>query len=118
MNRTFKLVTVGFAAGISSGLFGIGGGVVMVPMLVLVVAVDQHRAHATSLAAGAALAAVGGVTYAVAGEVDIAAAALLAVGGLAGAPLGAVVMKRSSEGGLKIAFGVLVIAVAVAMVLR
>ena len=66
-----KLVAIGFAAGIASGLFGIGGGIVMVPLLVLVASLDQHRAHAASLAAGIFLGAAGGLTYALAGDVDL-----------------------------------------------
>ena len=111
-----KLVAVGFAAGILSGLFGIGGGTVMVPMLVLLASFGQHQAHATSLAAGLFLAAAGGITYAVAGDVDLVVAALLAAGALAGAPLGARVMHNVSAERLKIAFGVLLLALSVVMV--
>ena len=113
-----KLIAVGFVAGISSGVFGIGGGTVMVPMLVYVAAFDQHRAHATSLAAGLFLAAAGGATYAISGEVDLLAGGLLAAGALLGAPVGARIMHRVSADRLKISFGVLLLAVAVVLVLR
>ena len=114
----FKLVLVGVAAGITGGLFGIGGGTVMVPMLVFVASFDQHRSHATSLAAGVVLAAVGGATYALAGDADYETAIFLAVGGLVGAPLGARLMKRTAEGPLKVMFGIFLIGVAVALVVR
>lgn len=48
---TAKGVLLGLLAGVMSGLFGIGGGAVLVPLLVLWLALQQHRAHATSLAA-------------------------------------------------------------------
>ena len=116
MNLSVKLIVVGFIAGISSGLFGIGGGIVMVPLLVLVASFDQHSAHATSLGAGLVLAAAGGVTYAIAGEVDLVAGGLLAAGALIGAPVGARIMHSVPADRLKVAFGGLLIVVAALMV--
>lgn len=84
----------------------------MVPLLVLTAALDQHRAHATSLAAIAPIAAVGAFRYTLAGTVDLGVGALLALGALVGAPLGARLMARSSEPILKMLFGILMIAVA------
>ena len=118
MNVSAKLVVVGIVAGVSSGVFGIGGGIVMVPMLVLVASSPQHTAHATSLAAGIFLAAAGGATYAVGGEVDPVAGGLLAAGALAGAPIGARVMHRTSPERLKIWFGALLVVLSVVLVVR
>lgn len=118
MSVPAKLVLVGVVAGVSSGVFGIGGGIVMVPMLVDIASFQQHDAHATSLAAGLFLAAAGGATYAIGGEVDLGAGALLAAGALAGAPIGARVMHRTSPDRLKVWFGVLLLVVAVVLVLR
>lgn len=118
MTAATKLVAVGLIAGITSGLLGVGGGTVLVPMLVYVAAFDQHRAHATSLAAGAFLAAAGGIAYAVAGDVDLLAGLLLAAGAILGAPIGARIMHRVSPDRLKVAFGVLLVALAVVMVVR
>lgn len=112
-----RLIVVGFAAGISSGVLGIGGGTVMVPMLVLIAAFTQHRAHATSLAAGIFLGAAGGVTYAIAGEVDLVAGGLLAAGALVGAPIGARIMHRVPADKLKVAFGVVLLVLSLVMVL-
>ncbi len=89
----------------------------MVPLLVYLVGFEQHRAHATSLAAGMFLAAAGGATYAVAGRVDLVAGGLLVVGSLIGAPFGARLMQAMSSERLKIAFGVLSIVMAVVLVL-
>ena len=118
MKETPKLMLIGFTAGVASGVFGIGGGAVMVPLLATVVALEQHHAHATSLAAGIFLATAGGVTYAISGEYEPGIAALLAIGAIAGAPLGARVMHRMSEARLKIAFGILLVALAITMMLR
>jgi uncharacterized membrane protein YfcA len=117
VSLTPKLVAVGLLAGFSSGIFGIGGGTVMVPLLVFVAAFDQHRAHATSLAAGIFLGAAGGVTYAVVGDVDLLVGALLAAGALVGAPLGARLMHAIPADRLKVAFGLLLMALSIVMVL-
>jgi hypothetical protein len=106
-------VAIGMAAGVASGLFGVGGGIVMVPLLTAFAGFTQHRAHATSLAAIVPIAAVAAATFAAAGEVDYAVAALLAVGSLIGAPLGARAMARTSEGLLTTMFGALMLAVAI-----
>lgn len=106
-------IAIGLVAGIASGLLGVGGGIVMVPLLAAFAGFAQHRAHATSLAAIVPIAAVGATTFAIAGEIDYAIAGLLALGSLMGAPLGARFMARSSEGVLTTMFGILMIGVAI-----
>lgn len=99
-----------------SGLLGVGGGIVMVPLLVLVLGFSQHHAHATSLAAVIPIATVGALTYAAEGEVEVGYAALFAVGSLVGAPLGAWAMSRMSESRLRSVFGALVIVMGIFLV--
>ena len=108
-----RLIPIGLAAGLASGLLGVGGGIVMVPLLTAIVGVGQHEAHATSLAAIVPIAAVAALTFALSGSIDYEVAGLLAIGALVGAPLGARVMARSTEGTLKALFGGLMILVAV-----
>ncbi|WP_242090060.1 sulfite exporter TauE/SafE family protein [Curtobacterium sp. DN_7.5] len=93
MRRTLALVVIGVLAGLLSGLFGVGGGVVVVPALMAVLGMDQRRASATSLVAIAPAALVGAITYAVQGEVHWLAALTLAVGSVIGAPLGARLLR-------------------------
>lgn len=83
----------------------------MIPPLVLWFGLSQHQAHATSLVAIIPIAAVGAARFAFDGEVDLAAAAVVSVGTLVGAPLGARIMSASSEGSLKVAFGVFAVIV-------
>ena len=108
---------VGLAAGFLSGLLGVGGGVIMVPALVLIAGFTQHRAHATSLLAVIPIAVVGALIYALDDSVSIGTAALLAVGGLVGAPLGARIMAGLRDSTLKIVFGCLGIVLGVLQVL-
>ncbi len=102
----------GLLAGFMSGLLGIGGGTVMVPLLVLVAGLGQHQAHATSLAAIVPIAVAGALAFGLELDIDYRLALLLALGALVGAPLGARLMARLEEGPLKILFGVLLIVVA------
>jgi uncharacterized membrane protein YfcA len=90
-------IAVGFAAGIMSGLLGVGGGVLMVPGLVLALGATQHQAHATSLAAIVPIGLVGYTVFAFAGEVNYAIAGFLLAGALVGAPIGARAMAKVPE---------------------
>lgn len=106
-------IIIGALAGVGSGLLGVGGGIIMVPLLTAWLGFTQHRAHATSLAAIVLIAAAGASRFAVADAIDYGLVVLLAMGALVGAPLGARVMARSGEGLLKTMFGVLMLLVAV-----
>ena len=86
--RALLVVATGAGAGFLSGLFGVGGGLIIVPALMAILGMDQRRASATSLAAIIVTAAVGSGTYALHGEVSWAGAALLVVGALAGSQIG------------------------------
>ncbi|MGH9167547.1 MAG: sulfite exporter TauE/SafE family protein [Acidimicrobiia bacterium] len=111
------LAAVGLVAGVVSGLLGVGGGIVMVPLMAGVLSFRQHVAHATSLAAIVVIALSGALGFGLAGQVDLRMAALILVGGLLGAYLGARSMHRVSERTLKLVFGGLLVAVGVRMVI-
>ena len=111
------LLAAGFGAGLLSGLLGVGGGIVIVPILVLAAGFTQHRAHATSLLAVIPIAAVAAATYASDDSVSFGIAALLATGGLIGAPLGAALMSAMRDPTLKIVFGCLAMALGLLQVL-
>ena len=116
--KAFVLMGIGSAGGLLAGLDGVGGGIVMVPLLVILCGFSQHRAHAMSLAGIVPIAVVGAIVFALQGEVDPGIAGLLAAGSLVGAPLGARILDRTPEARLRIAFGVLVLGVAVSLVLQ
>ncbi len=97
----------GLAAGFLAGLFGVGGGVLLVPLLVLVLGRSQHVAHATSLLAITVPAVAGTLRFAVEGAVAWGPAALVALGALAGVQLGAALLPRVSERRLQLIFGLL-----------
>jgi uncharacterized membrane protein YfcA len=106
---TRRLAAVGAAAGLLSGLLGIGGGIIIVPGLMWGAGLSRHTASGTSLLAILPIAVVAAVTYAVApgGAFEPEASAVFVVGSLGGAVLGARVNARLSERGLRVAFAVL-----------
>ena len=90
----------------------------MVPLLVWLAGQDQHRAHATSLAAIIVIAGVAAIVFAQDGSVDVRVGATLAVGALVGAPLGARLLAETDAGRVRIAFGVLQVIVGLVLVLQ
>ena len=97
-------IGIGLLAGLLSGLFGVGGGTVIVPFLVLLLRFDQRLAAGTSLAAIVPTAAVGVISYAVHGSVAWIPALLLAAGAVFGAQIGTWLLPRLSLTVLRWAF--------------
>jgi uncharacterized protein len=96
---------IGLAGGLSSGLLGIGGGIVLVPLLTKFLRLDQKRAQATSLAILVFTALAAALMYRAAGAVNLRLAALLALGAVFGVRLGALWAHRLPSATLRRAFG-------------
>jgi uncharacterized protein len=110
-----RLGAIGLAGGLFSGLLGVGGGVVMVPLLVLWAGYGQRDAHAVSLGAIIPISAAGVLAFGLAGEIRIWEALALGAGSIAGAQAGARLLARADERKLKLAFGFFLVIVAVIM---
>ena len=113
-----RLIAIGVAGGILSGLLGVGGGIVMVPLLVFWAGYAQRDAHAISLAAIIPISCASVLTYGIAGEVRPWEALALAVGSIAGARIGAGALARMRDRPLKLVFGIFLAAVAVLMLVK
>jgi uncharacterized membrane protein YfcA len=100
----FACIGIGLAAGLLSGLFGVGGGTVIVPLLVLALKFDQRLAAGTSLAAIVPTATVGVVSYALHGSVAWIPALILAAGAVVGAQIGTWLLPRVSATALRWGF--------------
>jgi uncharacterized membrane protein YfcA len=110
---TLSILSIGLVAGVLSGLFGIGGGVVIVPALLLVLRMPPQTATGTSLAALLLpVGALGAWQYYKAGQLDVRAALLLALGLSIGVWGGAVLAQHLSAFTLKRAFAVFLVAAA------
>ena len=103
----------GIAAGSAGGLFGVGGGLVLIPILTSALGLTQHRAHGTSLAVIGFAALVSVMVYGSHGNVAWVTAALIAAGSLLTARLGARLAARTSPRGLTRAVAVFLAVVAV-----
>lgn len=111
-------VVVGVLAGFLSGLFGVGGGILIVPGLVLVLGMEQHRAHGTSLAAIFPIAISGVAGFALDGGVDWEAAAFLVAGSLGGTLIGTAALRRIAPGRLRLLFATVLLAAAARMLME
>ncbi len=114
MNLTLIILLIGLGAGVLSGLFGIGGGVVIVPALILIARLEPVTATGTSLAALILpVGILGAVEYYRNGHLDIRYALLIAVGLFAGAWFGARIAQDLAPMVLRRLFAVFLVIVAV-----
>jgi uncharacterized membrane protein YfcA len=113
LSTVLKLCGIGLAAGFFGALFGVGGGIVIVPMLVLLMAFDQRRASATSLTAILVLSVAGAVTYGLHGDVKVGAAAAIGLPAVLGVLAGTALQQRVPLQKLSYGFALLLAAVGV-----
>jgi uncharacterized membrane protein YfcA len=117
MESYLSYVVLGVAAGMLSGLIGIGGGVIIVPALVLLFGMSQHNAQGTTLALLIPpIGILAAWTYYKAGFVDVKVAALVAVGFFAGSFFGARIATHVSDTTLERIFGVALLLIALKMI--
>jgi uncharacterized protein len=114
--RTLKLALTGTAAGLFSGLFGVGGGTVIVPLLVLWLAYDERTATGTSLGAIAVIAAFATLAQGAYGNVDVGKGLLVGVPAVGGVVAGTWIQQRVRTETIGLLFAVLLIAVAIDLV--
>lgn len=115
-DRILRLAVIATAAGAFSGLFGVGGGTIIVPLLVFWLGFGEREATGTSLAAIMVIGAVAAVAQAIYGNVDVAKAALVGVPALAGVVAGAALQQRLSERLISGLFALLLVAIAVELI--
>jgi uncharacterized protein len=99
-----KLLAIGLVAGLFSALFGVGGGIVIVPLLILLLQFGSRVATGTSLAAIGITALAGTILYAFEGHVDAGHAALVGLPAALGAVVGTALQQRVSGRALTLAF--------------
>lgn len=110
---TARLLLIGLVAGVFSAVFGVGGGIIVVPLLIGIAALRPHAAAATSLGAILITSSAGVTLYALRGEVRPEYAALVGVPAVAGAIAGTHLQQRLTGRALTLAFGVLVAVIGV-----
>jgi hypothetical protein len=111
-----RLAAIATAAGAFSGLFGVGGGTIIVPLLVLWLGYDHREATGTSLAAIALIGALAAAVHAAYGNVDLWNGLLIAAPAIAGVLAGTALQQRISERAVAVAFVILLVASAAVLV--
>ena len=118
MNAIIILLSVGLVAGILSGMVGIGGGIIIVPVLVYFIGMSQHTAQGTTLAMFLMPIGILGVfNYYKAGHVDIKIALIIAITFVLGSFIGSKVAISLDQNVVKRIFGVIVFVISIKMIL-
>jgi uncharacterized membrane protein YfcA len=115
--RTLTLAAIGTLAGLFSGLFGVGGGVVIVSLLVLWLGFDERLATGTSLAAIVVIAAVATIVHGAYGNVHVGDGLLVGVPAVGGVILGTELQRRISTKAISLAFAAVLVAAAVELLI-
>ena len=118
MPRTLKLAVIGTAAGAFSGLLGVGGGSVIVPLLIVWLGYGEREAAGTSMMAIVVIAALAVSLQALYGNVDPPNAALIGIPAIGGAIAGTALQQRVPERLISLLFAVLLVAIAVELIVR
>jgi uncharacterized protein len=109
---------IGLAGGFFGGLAGLGGGIIMIPLMTAFAGLSQKQAHGTSLVAVVFTGAVGALTYFSHGVVDWKAAVILAASAMLFARMGALYAHSLPERHLRVGFGVFIMCVSLLLVVR
>ena len=113
-----KLATIGTTAGIFSGLFGVGGGTIIVPLLILWFAYGERLATGTSLAAIVLIGMLGAIAQGgIYGNVHVLTGLLLTVPAIVGIVLGTAIQQRIPQRAVSYLFAALLVAVAIDLIL-
>ena len=118
MNATLlRSIVIGVVGGLTSGLLGVGGGIVLVPMLGKFLNLDHKRAQATSLAILVFTAFAAAIAYKAIGSVDLGLAVRLAIGAVLGVRLGALESDRVPSASLRRNFGIFMLLIGVRLLI-
>jgi uncharacterized protein len=115
-SRLARLAVIATAAGAFSGLFGVGGGTIIVPLLILWLGYGEREATGTSLAAIVVIAGLAAGVHAIYGNVDVAKAFAIGVPASVGAFAGTALQQRIPQRAVAGIFAVVLVASAVALV--
>jgi uncharacterized membrane protein YfcA len=116
MPRTLKLAVIGTLAGVFSGLFGVGGGIVIVTLLILWLGYEEREATGTSLAAIVLIAAVACAVQAAYGNVHVDKGLLVGVPAIGGVVVGTALQQRVPQKTISLMFAVLLVVTAITLI--
>lgn len=116
--RALRLAAIGTAAGLFSGVFGVGGGSVLVPLLVLWLGYGEREATGTSLAAIVFIAAFAAAVQGTYGNVNVADAALVGIPAVGGVLAGTWLQQRLATRAISLLFAAVLVATAIELLLQ
>ena len=116
-SRLARLAVIATATGAFSGLFGVGGGTIIVPLLILWLAYGEREATGTSLTAIVVIGALGAAAHGALGNVHLGDALLVAAPGIVGVVAGTAIQQRVPERAVSVIFALVLVGSAAALVL-
>lgn len=116
LNFNIKNTLIGSFTGFINGIFGSGGGTLLVPILNNIVKIEEHKSHATALAIIIFLSSASSIIYISKGTYDIGLTFQVACGSIIGGIVGAKLLSKLTGKFLRISFGVIMIIAALRMV--
>ena len=111
-----KLLSIGVVSGFVNGLFGSGGGIIVVPALIFLLNLDDHKAHATAISIILPLSIISTIIYFINGSIPIKIAIPVSIGGVIGGFIGAKVLNKVPPNLLRKIFGGIIIYTALRMI--
>jgi len=116
--RTLKLAAIGTLAGAFSGLFGVGGGTVIVPLLIFWFGFGERLATGTSLAAIVVIGLFGTIAQGIYGNVHLLTGLWLSIPAVAGVVAGTAIQQRIPQRAVSLLFAALLVAVAIELIVK
>ncbi len=116
LKKYWKEVVIGFGTGLLNGLFGAGGGSVLVPLMEKFLRMKEHTSHATAIPVILIMSIVSSVLYLRRGYFDFNIWVFVSLGGLLGGFVGAKLLKKVPKKWLKIGFGAVISVTAMKMI--
>lgn len=117
-SKQIKLIAIGLVTGFINGIFGSGGGMIIVPALTFLMGLEDHKAHATAISIILPLTIISTILYLKADMVKFNIALYVVLGGIVGSFIGAKFLKKVPAPLLRKIFGGIIIFTAIRMILR
>lgn len=111
-------IATGAVAGLVAGFLGIGGGIILVPMMVALLGLSEYKAHGTSLAIIVPISIIGAAVYAIRGDINWTLVVAIGLGSVFGVIAGAKLMMKVPGFRLRQFFGLYTVAIATLLLLR
>lgn len=115
MNKKIKLIILGLITGILNGLFGAGGGTIIVPFMVFLLGIEDHKAHATAISIILPLSILSAFVYIKNGILNIPITLNVIIGSIVGGYIGAKILNMVPIKILRKIFGIIMILAAIRM---